>query len=83
MKLLLRTSACVGKKLGCAYGFGVGDCVDMRLGCDASRIERRLGGPPSFFNCGVDDSSDNYRDDDDDDDDPLRGQIISESDDSN
>ena len=26
-----RTSACVGKKLGCAYGFGVGDCVDMRL----------------------------------------------------
>ena len=43
-----RTSACVGKKLGCAYGFGVGDCVDMR--CDATRLESDGGaGFPFFF----------------------------------
>jgi len=52
---------------------------------DAMRVESNVDwvDPLRFFNCGVDDSSENYRDDDDDDDDPLRGQIISESDDSN
>ena len=56
-----RTSACVGKKLGCAYGFGVGDCVDMR--CDAIRCDSNhtamLDPLPfflfSFWYCGVDD----------------------------
>ena len=27
---VVRTNACVGKKLGCAYGFEFGFCVDMR-----------------------------------------------------
>jgi len=45
-----RTSACVGKKLGCAYGFGVGDCVDMR--CDAMRRDSKR----TAMLCGVDDT---------------------------
>lgn len=50
----VRTSACVGKKLGCAYGFGVGDCVDMRL--IKIRPDGDAGSPSFkffFFHCGV------------------------------